>query len=437
MSKMKYSRIEWIGDIPAKWNVNKLKNIANIYTGNSISDDEKSLYEDETDAYPYIATKDIDTLTLRANYKNGMYTKIKDKKFKIASRDDTLLCIEGGSAGKKMTILEQNVSFVNKLCCISSIGMNKKYVYFYLQSDAFKERFNQNIFGLIGGVSQYVLKQFPISVPSINEQQLIANFLDNKIKTIDEIINDLNKEMEILNNYKKQLITEVITTGLDKNVNLKESGIDWMGKIPKHWKIKRLKYLGVARNGLTYDPENQVEDGILVMRSSNIQNGKLSLEDNVYVNMKIPKNIILKKDDLLICSRNGSRNLIGKNLLIDENMIGNTYGAFMCVFRSDYNKFIHYVFNSNIFDYYLNSFLTSTINQLTNSNLYSIKIAIPMDINEQQQIVEYLDKKCSQIDKILEEKSIQIEQMEQYKKSVIYEYVTGKKRVEGAEELYG
>lgn len=171
------------------------------------------------------------------------------------------------------------------------------------------------------------------------------------------------------------------------------------------------------------------DDGILVLRSSNIQNNKLVFEDNVYVNKRIPREIILQEDDLLICSRNGSRELIGKCALIDKHTAGNTYGAFMCVYRSKYNKFIHYVFLSDIFSYYLSTFLTATINQLTNANLYNIMIPITFDGNEQQQIVEYLDKKCSQIDILIEEKQRSIETVIQYKKSLIYEYVTGKKRV--------
>ncbi len=121
----------------------------------------------------------------------------------------------------------------------------------------------------------------------------------------------------------------------------------------------------------------------------------------------------------------------------DSKIAGQTYGAFMCIYRSKYNKFIHYVLNSDIFTYYLSSFLTSTINQLTNFNLCSIKTPFTYDEKEQEQIVEFLDKKCAEIDGLIADKQTQIEKMEKYKKSLIYEYVTGKKRVKGAEELYG
>jgi type I restriction enzyme S subunit len=147
--------------------------------------------------------------------------------------------------------------------------------------------------------------------------------------------------------------------------------------------------------------------------------------------MKIPKEIVVRENDILICSRNGSRELIGKCAIIDKETAGNTYGAFMCVFRSSYNKFLFYVFQSNLFNYYLGNYLTSTINQLTNSNLYNMKIPITLDEKEQLRIVTYLDTQTGKIDSLISEKQQSMDTMKTYKKSLIYEYVTGKKRVKG------
>ena len=117
--------------------------------------------------------------------------------------------------------------------------------------------------------------------------------------------------------------------------------------------------------------------------------------------MKIPHEIIVRENDILICSRNGSRELIGKCALIDKQTAGNTYGAFMCVFRSPYSRFLHYVFQSYLFNYYLGNYLTSTINQLTNANLYNMKIPITFDMNEQAKIVAYLDEKSCSLNNII------------------------------------
>jgi len=205
---------------------------------------------------------------------------------------------------------------------------------------------------------------------------------------------------------------------------MKHSGIDWLGEIPEDWEVQRLKYLGAARNGLTYSPADMSDEGVLVLRSSNIQGGTLSFNDNVYVDMQIPDDLILQENDLLICTRNGSRALIGKCALIDKETAGNTFGAFMGIFRSQYNRFINYVFQSHLFSFYLGSYLTATVNQLTLSNLNSMEIPITMDLRKQKVIIDYLDKKCGQIDILIETDEKTISELREYKKSIIYMAVT-------------
>ncbi len=163
------------------------------------------------------------------------------------------------------------------------------------------------------------------------------------------------------------------------------------------------------------------------MRSSNVQNGKLSLNDNVYVSCDIKPELMVKKGDILICSRNGSKELIGKNAIIN-NLIA-TFGAFMMIFRSESPEYLYYVLNSHVFSYYLGTFFTSTINQLTGFNFGNMKVAFCLNVHEQQEIVEYLDEKCIEIDGIITEKKQQIQTIEEYKKSLIFEYVTGKREV--------
>jgi len=203
----------------------------------------------------------------------------------------------------------------------------------------------------------------------------------------------------------------------------KDSSVTWIGHIPSHWGIRRLRHLGIARNGLTYSPEDIVEEGIKVLRSSNIQNNALNFNDTVFIQMRVPSNLVLKEGDLLICSRNGSRELIGKCALIDKETEGNTYGAFMCVFRSKYNRFIQKVFQGDVFDYYLATFTTATINQLTNSNLYNIQIPFPPD-KEQEAIVEYLEHVTQQIDTLLADLQSQAEMLDRYKRELIANVVT-------------
>lgn len=444
MSKMKYSGVEWIGNIPAVWKINKIKNMANVYTGNSISDDDKGLYEDSEDSFPYIATKDINIINNNIDYGNGMYTKKKDKKFKVAFAGDTLLCIEGGSAGKKIARINQNVSFVNKLCCFHTNIMNSNYLYYSIMSESFAEPFRQNIFGLIGGVGQSVLKQFNICVPNIKEQKLIADFLDEKIDIIDGIICDLNNQIEILCKYKKQLISEAVTKGLNKKVSIKDSGIEWIGSIPEHWDIKLIKNIcslkgRIGWEGLTKD--EYISEGPILITGINFDNGSIDWNSCEHVSewrYNQAKSIQIKNKDLLI-TKDGT---VGKVAIVKdcpEKVTLNSGVLLLRPLNNEYiEKYLYYVLLSNEFWHWfeIENIGNTTIIHLYQNRFAKFKLALP-PIDEQKEIVNYLDIKCSEIEEILNSKIKQKEQMEQYKKSVIYEYVTGKKRVEGAEELYG
>lgn len=293
---------------------------------------------------------------------------------------------------------------------------------------------NDEAWWIKGGSAQPFVKvsdslRQKIVVPDLEYQMEVADFLDDKCAEIDRLSEDIQKQIDILNDYKKSVITRAVTKGLDPNAEMKDSGIEWIGKIPKKWEVLRIKNLGSARNGLTYSPNDLTdeENGVLVLRSANVQDGKIALDNNVYVSCRIPNNLMVKKGDILICSRNGSRELIGKNAIIND--IYATYGAFMMVYRSNDPEFLYYVLNSEVFSYYLGTFFTSTINQLTSQNFNNMKIVFCPDKLERQKIVDYLKAKTADIDDSIEIKRKQLENLNTYKKSIIYEYVTGKKRV--------
>lgn len=205
----------------------------------------------------------------------------------------------------------------------------------------------------------------------------------------------------------------------------KDSGVLWLGDIPSHWEVSKLKYLGEIILGLTYSPEDitDADKGKLVLRSSNVQNAKLSFKDNVYVESEIPTTKLTTDQDILICSRNGSRSLIGKNALITGEAIGQTFGAFMTVYRTPIRSFIYFFLNSEIFKYQIGSFLTSTINQLTTSNLGRFEISLPPP-DEQQAIVNFLDDKLDHIDTLISKQQQLIEKLAEQRSAVITHAVT-------------
>jgi type I restriction enzyme S subunit len=430
MVGMKPSGIDWVGDIPVGWEVSKIKYVSSfIGSGTTPESSNDEYYGGELN---WIQSGDL----YQNDYINDTERKITHRAVKkittlqLYKQPFLVMAMYGASIGN---IAISNIdAYVNQACCciIPSSRNNLSYLYYFLIASK-----NDILLQAVGGgqpnISQIIIKNRYCLVPPLPEQQAIAAFLDTRCRRIDGIIAEMEQQIDILKQYKTSLITETVTKGLNKAAPMKDSGIDWIGKMPVHWELKRLKYIGTAKNGLTYAPENISDDGVLVLRSSNIQEGELAFEDNVYVKMKIPSELIVKENDILICSRNGSRELIGKCVLIDKKISGHTYGAFMCVFRSCYNQFIYYVFQSNLFNYYLGNYLTSTINQLTNANLYSMEIPISFDMEELSRIAAFLDEKCGKIADIITTKRQSIETMKAYKKSLIYEYVTGKKRVKG------
>ncbi len=286
---------------------------------------------------------------------------------------------------------------------------------------------------IMHGLNSSIIKELLVALPSADEQASILSFLDHETARIDALIEEQQRLIELLKEKRQAVISLAVTKGLDPTVPMKDSGVEWLGEVPAHWELKKLRHIGHARNGLTYSPEDVVDfsdSATLVLRSSNIQKARISLEDNVYVEKRIPEALRVREGDLLICSRNGSRALIGKNALIPKELDGQSFGAFMMVFRSEVNEFIYWVLNSPIFDYQSSTFLTATINQLTNENLGGMLAPFPPPA-EQAEIVLFLTEKTQEIDILISEVQGGVELLYERRAALISAAVTGKIDVRG------
>ncbi len=278
-----------------------------------------------------------------------------------------------------------------------------------------------------GSTMRHIIKgefdKTPILIPPVLEQKAIVAFLDDKTSKIDECVRLLDLQRKDLQKYRISIIAEAITHGLNPNVSYKETKVQWIGQIPSTWNVRPLKYVGESRNGLTYSPKDIVDNGILVLRSSNIQDSKLAFEDNVYVT-KAPDMLRMLKGDILICSRNGSLALVGKCAYIPEDMDA-VFGAFMMRFRPyEPNRFMYYVVQEAIRNYKAH-YSTSTVNQLTVDVFGNMQIPIP-PLTEQQAIADYLDSKTAKIDEAIKRIDEQITDLRAYRSALISDVVTGK-----------
>ncbi len=200
-----------------------------------------------------------------------------------------------------------------------------------------------------------------------------------------------------------------------------------VGVIPDDWEVKPLGEIGECLIGLTYRPTDVRSHGTLVLRSSNVQEGDLRFEDNVFVETEIPQRIMVRSDDILVCVRNGSRDLIGKSALIDGRAIGMTFGAFMAVFRSRNGRFIHHLFQSEIFKRQINEHLGATINQITNKSLNSFRIPLPPTEEEQRAIAGAL----SDVDALIGALDSALAKKRDLKQAAMQQLLTGQKRLPG------
>jgi type I restriction enzyme S subunit len=200
-----------------------------------------------------------------------------------------------------------------------------------------------------------------------------------------------------------------------------------VGVIPEDWDCIQLGNIGDCIIGLTYKPSDVKDYGRLVLRSSNINENRLVFTDNVYVDIPIKDDLVVQENDILICVRNGSRNLIGKCALIDKKSTGQTFGAFMSVFRSIYGRYLFNCFQSSIIKKQLNEIMGATINQITNKDLKSFYVPLPNNDEEQQAIAEAL----SDVDVVVSSLTKLINKKKNIKQGAMQELLTGKKRLDG------
>ncbi len=430
MREMKDSGIEWIGEIPADWKLNK---ISSLY-------DERSIKVSDKDYQPLSVTKQgiVPQLETAAKTDNGDNRKlIKKNDFVINSRSD-----RRGSCG--ISEYDGSCSLINTVLQPRKHMCNAYYSYVF-RSERFADEFYRWGTGIVDDLWSTKwsnMKNIYIPFPTLEEQQKISTYLDTKCTKIDSIIEKQEKVVEKLKEYKLSVITEAVTKGLNPDVKMKDSGVEWIGEIPEHWDIVKLgnifSYLGgYAYNSDLYTPESDYQ----VLRIGNVKNYHLILENNpVYINKETAietSKYKLKSGTILftMTGTKGKRDYFFTHLLTDSDLshkhlyLNQRVGCLIPI-KNICPEYYNYLLKDfrildSIFLYE-----TGTANQ-GNLGIESIKRTVLQhpSLQEQHQIADYLDKKCSAIDKSIEQKQAIIEKLKEYKKSLIYEVVTGKRGV--------
>ena len=283
----------------------------------------------------------------------------------------------------------------------------------YFQQTCFHSSIGVHIEKMIFKLDNWFKWEF--NIPPLPEQRKIAKILS----TWDQAIATTERLIAASQQQKKALMQQLLT-GKKRLVN-PETGKVFEGD----WETVKLNKLGKCLTGLTYSPEEVCDSGMLVLRSSNIQNGKLCFDDNVFVNKAVKDELKTKYGDILVCVRNGSRNLIGKSAFITDKAVGQTHGAFMTLFRGKYPEFVYQLFQSSQFYKQVNMNLGATINSINTSDLHLFKFKIPHDVAEIKKIASVLTAADQEIE-LLEAK---LAHLKDEKKALMQQLLTGKRRV--------
>lgn len=407
-------------DIPNNWRWIKTGDICDCGAGATPPRTEKSYYDNGvipwlktgelTDGYIYkceekVTQLALDKCSLRVNQKN-----------------DILVAMYGATIGKLGIVTFPLTT--NQACCGCTPYKGIYNLYLFYCFMAFKKiLIGKAEGGAQPNISREKIRNLIIPLPSIEEQQRIVDKINETMPKIDEY-EKIEKELEALkkqfpNDMKDALLQAAMQGKLTEQLE-SDSGVDellqeiekkelksskWKAKkefeideildiidtpiIPNNWKWVKLSNIAFSNIGLTYKPSDKTVNGIIVLRSSNIQNGRMDYNDIVKVNMTIPDNKMCDIGDILMCVRNGSKSLVGKVAVIDKSNM--SFGAFMSIIKSRCNQFLYYFFNSNMFkkQMHINS-STETINQITQDMLFNCVIPLP-PIEEQDRIVERLD----------------------------------------------
>ncbi|MCC4766360.1 restriction endonuclease subunit S [Methanosarcina sp. DH1] len=410
-----------VGVIPEDWKITTLGEVVSkLVHGGTPS----TKYEDYWNGdIPWITGADI--IGQQVSEIRRFITKnaVKNSSANVVNKGNLLLVSRTGVG--KLAIAPCDIAISQDLTGIytKSENLTTEYLFRFLDKNQSLLK-NQNQGTSILGITRETLSSIIIFFPPTKaEQNAIAKALSDMDAFIESLEQLIAKKRQIKQGAMQELLTgKRRLPGFGEGKRYKQTDI---GVIPEDWDVVYLSDVGRSLTGLTYSPSNVRDFGTLVLRSSNIQNGKLVFEDNVYVDMALPERVIVEKDDILICVRNGSRQLIGKCALIDERAAGDAFGAFMSIYRSKYPKYVFYQFQSEIIQRQINEIMGATINQITNKDMASFTVLFPQSDEEKNSIATILSDMDSEIT-ALEEK---LAKARQIKQGMMQELLTGRIRL--------
>ncbi|MEK4137197.1 restriction endonuclease subunit S [Kurthia sp. FSL E2-0154] len=417
MSKIKELDVPWLGDLPENWRVLKLKYLCEINTGSKDTQDKIP-----DGKYPFF---------VRSPHIESLNEFTHDEEAVMTAGD-------GVGVGKVFHYYEGKFAAHQRVYVFTKFkNVLGKYLYYYVMSNLKFEVLMGGAKSTVDSLRRPMLSEFPVVFPMINVQDKIVKYLDRKVKQLNYLINSKEKYISLLEKQRQSIITEAVTKGLNPNVKMKDSGVEWIGEIPEHWSILPLKYIASEKKNSFVDGpfgsdlknEEYVDSGVPVIQLNNIKNGKLRINNMNYVSEEKSEQLrrhTAYPDDLVIAKMASP---IARSAVV-PNMFQKYVIVADCVklkLKENYsNAYINYAMNTPFTIAQAEAFANGTTRSRVNLGIIkNLKVPIP-HFEEQKEIVSYLEGKISEMDNVIKSVEKQIEKLKEYRQSLIYEAVTGK-----------
>lgn len=402
----KDSGVEWLGEIPKHWELIKLKYLSNIKTG-----EKDTIDKNDGGRYPFF---------IRSK---------KVQKIDTYSYDEEAVLTAGdGDIGKIFHYIRGKFEYHQRVYKFSKFNkITGKYLYYYLHHNLAQEVVKLSAKTTVDSLRLPMLQNFIVSIPPLQEQTAIANYLDEKTAKIDTAITQKEKLITLLKERKQILIQNAVTKGLDPNVKLKDSGVEWIGEIPEHWEVKRVKHILEERTERSISGEeplfmvSQVYG--LVVRAD--------YHDKAEVAQNNEGNKIVKKNDLVFNKLKAHLGVFFKSTIDTDGLVSPDYAVYYAKGFIEDLKFLELLFrNPNYIEQFIckATGIVEGLIRLYTSDLFSLHIAVPPK-GEQKEILDFIYDQSQKIDKAIGLQQQQIAKLQEYKRVLIDSCVTGKIKV--------
>ena len=429
--KMKDSGIEWIGEIPEGWEVSQLK-----YTIRWKSE------KGRPDAPVLSLYRDFGVVPKDSRDDNHNVTSLDTSNYKVVDIGDLVINkMKAWQGSMAVSDYRGIVSPAYHVCSITSNKVNKRYLHHLLRNPAYLPEYARLSTGM--RIGQWDLgfndfKNIPFLIPPLDEQAKIADYLDNGCASLDAILDKTRSSIEEYKKLKQAVITQAVTKGVRGEREMKDSGVEWIGEIPKKWRKTQLRHCATIKSGITLG-KSYSKDTVLIerpyLRVANVQGGYVDLNDLATIEVTPDEDLKyrLHSGDVLM-TEGGDRDKLGRGCVwhgeIEPCLHQNHVFAVQTNETILLPEFLEYLTASDVGRSYFDVTAIKTTNLACTSSSKVLAFTIPLpSIEEQIEIVSFIKKRSLELNKLIMKKELLVPELENYKKRVIYEVVTGKREV--------